>query len=398
MARDAHCTYTRYADDLTFSTNEKLFPSEIAVNTHGAEWSVGDKLRREIGRAGFKLNDSKTRMSLRRSRQTVTGLVVNAKPNINQNYYRSVRAMCHALFKTGEYHRPDDDGEETISGLNPLEGMLSHIHFVKARRDRKVKVNRLAEKSGEFRPPLAPIELYRKFLFYKHFVAPIAPVIVTEGISDITYLKCAIRSLAKDFPSLAQEEEGKIKRLVNFLNPSTTTREVLNLGHGAAGQASLVAQYTSSLKRYAHQPMEHPVIILCDNDDGPKTVFKNANNKNGHSIKTNSTDPFYYLGENLYLIKVPEGTPVQQREIEALFPTALLEKKIDGKPFDPKKEHGDDTAYGKVKFADEVVRPNAASIDFSGFADLLSRIDQCLTHYKTAKASIALPAAAAKSP
>src|SRR5690606_5597584 len=140
---------------------------EVAVNTHGSEWRVGEKLQREIERAGFKLNDSKTRMSLHRSRQTVTGLVVTVKPNITQDNYRSARAMCHALFKTGEYYRPDD--EETTSSLNPLEGILSHIHFVKARRDRKIKVNKLAEKEGEFRPSHGPVELYRQFLFYKHF-------------------------------------------------------------------------------------------------------------------------------------------------------------------------------------------------------------------------------------
>lgn len=31
LARETRCTYTRYADDLTFSTNEVLFPTEIAL-------------------------------------------------------------------------------------------------------------------------------------------------------------------------------------------------------------------------------------------------------------------------------------------------------------------------------------------------------------------------------
>ncbi len=210
-------------------------------------------------------------------------------------------------------------------------------------------------------------------------------MIVTEGISDITYLHCAIRSLAKKFPSLAKEEDGKIKRLVNFLKPSTTTRDVLNLGHGSAGQAQLVAQYTNSLKKYAHKPMDHPVIILCGNDDGPKEVFKKARGKSKLDISLETTDPFYALGENLYLVKVLEGPSLGSKEIEDLFQPILLDKKIDGKPFNRKQERGDDTSYGKVIFAEKVVRQNAASIDFSSFIELLSRIDQCLIHYKTVK-------------
>lgn len=46
-------------------------------------------------------------------------------------------------------------------------------------------------------------------------------------------------------------------------------------------------------------------------------------------------------------------------------------------------ETRDETAYGKVVFAENVVRANAPTVDFSDFSDLLSRIDQCLTHYKT---------------
>ncbi|MEH6739716.1 MAG: retron Ec67 family RNA-directed DNA polymerase/endonuclease [Sulfitobacter sp.] len=120
LARDTKCTYTRYADDLTFSTNEKLFPTKIAVNVQGSEWVVGKRLNKQIERAGFKLNDSKTRMSLRQSRQTVTGLVVNSKPNINQDYYRLVRSMCHSLFRTF-----------TNSVPNEIDQVETHFVFVR---------------------------------------------------------------------------------------------------------------------------------------------------------------------------------------------------------------------------------------------------------------------------
>ncbi|MDF2370304.1 MAG: retron Ec67 family RNA-directed DNA polymerase/endonuclease [Rhizobiaceae bacterium] len=397
MARDTRCTYTRYADDLTFSTNEKLFPTEIAINVHGSDWIAGKRLSKQIERAGFTLNESKTRMSLRRSRQTVTGLVVNAKANVNIDYYRTARSMCNSLFRTGSYYKKSGDAPEPIDSLNPLEGMLSHIYFVKARRDRKPQVNRLATRAGEFEPPHAPVDLYRKFLLYKHFAAPLAPVIVTEGISDITYLKCAIRSLAKSFPALVEEKDGQTTHSVNFLRPTGTTRDVLNLGHGASGQASLVSQYSNILKKYVYRPMEHPVIILCDNDGGPDKVFKNAAKKCGKKISKITTEPFYHLGENLYLVKVPEVTPPMDRDIEDLFLPALLATVLDGKPFDKKKDHGDETAYGKVVFAEKVVRANASTVDFSGFSDLLSRIDQCLTHYKTVM-TVAAPSGTTGTP
>ncbi len=390
LAKHAKCTYTRYADDLTFSTNELLFPYEIARELAGAEWGVGQRLTDAIEGAGFRLNPAKTRMSLRRSRQTVTGLVVNEKPNIRQDYYRTVRAMCRSVFDTGQWHRHlsgADDPLKIIDDLRSLEGMLSHIHFVKARRDRSHKAN----KDAGYAAPRATAELYRQFLFYKYFVANSFPMIVTEGVTDITYLKCAIRSRAARFPILANTKNGKTTPDVRFLNASGTSRSVLNLGNGAAGQASLVDQYESRLKRYRQLPLTHPVIILCDNDDGPKDVFKNAQKKTRKPVSKTSTDPFYHLGNNLYLVKVPEGNPATSRDIEDLFPPATLGKLVNGKQFDKKKEHGDDTAYGKTKFADDVVRQNAGTIDFSAFDDLLRRIVECLIDYKAKSAAKALP-------
>lgn len=73
LATRHKCTYTRYADDITISTNQREFPSALA-ELDGTEWKVGEELVSRINDAGFEVNDAKTRMQLRGSRQMVTRL------------------------------------------------------------------------------------------------------------------------------------------------------------------------------------------------------------------------------------------------------------------------------------------------------------------------------------
>jgi RNA-directed DNA polymerase len=82
--------YSRYADDLTFSTNQKAFPAELATRDDGdgSEWQLSEPLVGVIERCGFTINPAKTRMQVHTSRQLVTGLTVNIKVNIPQDYYR----------------------------------------------------------------------------------------------------------------------------------------------------------------------------------------------------------------------------------------------------------------------------------------------------------------------
>jgi RNA-directed DNA polymerase len=272
-----------------------------------------------VERAGFKLNPSKTRMSLRKSRQMVTGLVINEKPNIRQSYYRNVRAMCNSLFKTGQWHKPNVDADRLaamVSDIEPLEGMLSHIYFLKARRDRTHKAN----KNVGYVAPKAPIEQYRKFLFYKYFVVHNVQTLVTEGLTDVVYLKCAIRSRAAFFPTLAVTNKGKHKSKVEFLRATDTLRSVLNLGNGVAGQASLIAQYENKLKNYERLPLTHPIIIVCDNDSGLKDIIGSVKKqKAGPILSKTTTKSFYYIGNNLYLVKIPEGNPATSRRWKIYF-------------------------------------------------------------------------------
>lgn len=387
LANKHRCNYTRYADDITFSTNDHPFPRELAVNIHGENWLVGDRLKSEIERAGFRLNPAKTRMSLRQSRQTVTGLTVNEKPNINQNYYRDARAMCDHLFRTGSYFRnkPTDGSDPKLTdNLNPLEGILSHINFVKSRHDRDPNIN----KYSNFIAPSVPQNLYRDFLFYRNFVALKKPIIVCEGITDITYLRCAILSLGAKFPSLISMNGTLAEYRIKFLKPSGTVRDVMKLGQGSGGQAQLIAEYKSRLRAYKHKPLRYPVIILCDNDDGLDAILKKlkkSKNAPAGNISKATTKPFYHLQNNLYLVKVPEGN-LPSRDIEDLFPAKWLGETIDGKPFDKKKEHGDSTAFGKSIFADKIVKRNVRKIDFTGFTPLLERLDACVQHHENISA------------
>jgi RNA-directed DNA polymerase len=150
LAKTHKCTYSRYVDDITFSTSRKDFPPELAVPGPGSkfEWQLGAELRDKIEHSGFKLNEKKTRMQFRGSRQVTTGLTVNEKVNIREEYWRAARHMCQALFTTGTYYRMvpaplaggalgDPPIQEDITSLDPIGGMLAHIHQVKDHADQR---------------------------------------------------------------------------------------------------------------------------------------------------------------------------------------------------------------------------------------------------------------------
>src|SRR5438132_1467605 len=74
LASRVGCTYSRYADDLTFSTHQKEFPAKIAVpsgpdGTEAHVWLPGEAVRDVIERTGFHINDKKTHFMYRASRQ-----------------------------------------------------------------------------------------------------------------------------------------------------------------------------------------------------------------------------------------------------------------------------------------------------------------------------------------
>jgi len=85
-ATAAGMTYTRYADDLTFSGTTAVLrhpDSLIAAVTKMAQ------------REGFRINPGKSRVRRGHQRQLVTGIVVNQKTNLARSEYDRLRAILH---------------------------------------------------------------------------------------------------------------------------------------------------------------------------------------------------------------------------------------------------------------------------------------------------------------
>jgi len=92
LARAFGFTYSRYADDLTFSGDAA---QRVRVR------ALLDQVRQIAAAEGFALNDSKLCHACRGSRQLVTGLVVNDKVAVPRARVRRLRAILHNCARDG---------------------------------------------------------------------------------------------------------------------------------------------------------------------------------------------------------------------------------------------------------------------------------------------------------
>ena len=81
-------SYTRYCDDMTFSSDKPLY-------------NVLQKLTQMLDEMGFELNAKKTKFVTSSSRQSVTGLTVNERLSISKDYKRKLRQEVYYALKFG---------------------------------------------------------------------------------------------------------------------------------------------------------------------------------------------------------------------------------------------------------------------------------------------------------
>ncbi|HFQ5096045.1 TPA: retron Ec67 family RNA-directed DNA polymerase/endonuclease [Vibrio vulnificus] len=392
LAKRNGCSYTRYADDITFSTRKKCFPTAIVKNVE--DLTLGSKLLGEIRRAGFSVNPKKTRLQIKDSRQEATGLVVNKKVSVKSEYWRLTRAMAHSLFKTGKFQVEEQDGSYRDGNLSELEGRLTFIDSIDYHNNLEQKKKpepkfepKIHTGINKFRGKLNSRErVYGRFLQYKHFFANEYPTILTEGKTDNVYLKSALNQLQASYPNLVNPKSAQkqYSPKLKFPDLNRKTMYLLDIGDGATPFVRFVQRYAEDLRSFENKKAQNPVILILDNDSGPKDLLNHLVKKVKscpNDLATIKNSGFIHLFHNLYLILTPLNAGGKDSAMEDLFDAATLGTVIDGKTFSPDKHIDISKHYGKHIFSTKVIRSNKAKINFDKFKYIFNEVEKVKQHF-----------------
>lgn len=385
VAKKYKLDYTRYADDLTFSTNDRHF-------VENQEKFLAEAIA-AIKRSGFFINEKKTRLQFRDSRQEVTGLIVNKKLNVNHAYVRKTRAMAHQLYSTGEFLIDGVPGT-----IKQLEGRFSFIdwldHYNNVHDPQEIKHDAFHLNGRE--------RQYQAFIFYKYLFAHTVPVIVTEGKTDIQYIKAALKSLYTKYPRLIRKDAKdnfiynfsffrRTKRWKYFFGISSDGADAMRiLYHYHAGKSKKIPAYLNFFRELSGLEQYNPVILLYDNESKSERPLKKFLGEDVHA----TTDQKVALQSNLNIRLLPDSklfvvTPPlvggkEECEIEDLFSDELLSLNLDGKTFCRKDKFDNSKHFGKEIFS-QYVYEHYQTIDFSRFIPLLDVIDTIIAQAKSLK-------------
>ncbi|MFC2073792.1 reverse transcriptase domain-containing protein [Campylobacterota bacterium] len=137
LAKRFNAKYTRYADDITFSSMHNIYQEN-------SDFLI--KLYEIIHEQNFEINPEKTRLQKRGYKQEVTGIIVNDKTNVTRRYVKQLRAMLYAIEKFGiekaqkdfKKHYKNEKGvvkKGTPDMMSVLKGKLEYLKMVKGEED-----------------------------------------------------------------------------------------------------------------------------------------------------------------------------------------------------------------------------------------------------------------------
>ncbi|WP_201610962.1 retron Ec67 family RNA-directed DNA polymerase/endonuclease [Psychrobacter submarinus] len=351
LAKKYKLDYTRYADDITLSTNLKDFPYQIAVHRQD-RWIVGLQLEKIIKSSGFEVNKSKTRLYTNNERQEVTSLSVNKKVNIRKEYYRYTRSMVNQYCMTGMYFKSSEHRRANIANDNSLNGILSFIYYIK--RDRNLVVDDGYIKYCDMK---GLQKLYTKFLFHYNFIYQSRTTVIGEGFTDPRHLRIAYKVIYNAHnTSIKFTYLGNTKRFSHFT--------------GMKGGTGLINKFLSEYQLIDKSIAisKFPCIILLDGDKAGNDVIKMAEKLFNKTIRKINIPKvgimlFYHVYNNLYILQLDKDV-----DVEKLYDSNVLQTKVDQRTFNPSNKKTDQTKfYGKKEFLEKVIEPNRSSINFSNF-------------------------------
>ncbi|MFN0200912.1 MAG: reverse transcriptase domain-containing protein [Bacteroidia bacterium] len=126
LAKKMNYSYTRYADDLTFSAKGEEAKQVGSILHH---------VRKVVVEEGFILHPDKIKVMRKGSQQEVTGIVVNEKLGVDRETLRKFRALLHQIEKTGIIGKSWGAGNI----ISSITGFANFVAMVKPEQGAKLK-------------------------------------------------------------------------------------------------------------------------------------------------------------------------------------------------------------------------------------------------------------------
>jgi len=123
--------YTRYSDDLSFTCG-KSFSKE-------KHRKIVDDIADIIGKSGYAVNGSKTKISQDYHRRKLLGVVFNRDANYQKDEYLRLRAIVHNCVVNGFEHEYEKAGQISADAMIPwLRGNINWVNQINKTKGRKL--------------------------------------------------------------------------------------------------------------------------------------------------------------------------------------------------------------------------------------------------------------------
>lgn len=126
MAHKHGFNYSRYADDMTFSADEKEKLPKVGM------------IRKIVESEGFRLKEEKTELLHEGNRQIVTGLLVDGKVRVPGHYKRDIKRHIHFCLKYGGREHFHRIAPYKAYGKEWLAGRIRFVHSVEPEAAKKM--------------------------------------------------------------------------------------------------------------------------------------------------------------------------------------------------------------------------------------------------------------------
>jgi RNA-directed DNA polymerase len=150
LAKKLNFTYTRYADDMSFSTTRENYDNVSRLLFYS---------KKIIESEGFVIHPDKIHIMRKGMQQKVTGVVVNEKMNIDRIQLKKFRALLHNIETIGW---KDQKWGKAIHLINAIDGYINYVYMVNPEKGKvfKQKVKDILKKHGQ--PNIAKTQVVEK--------------------------------------------------------------------------------------------------------------------------------------------------------------------------------------------------------------------------------------------